>query len=191
MKPMALKGLALAGLMALTPSAFAADYVIDTKGQHASVNFSINHLGFSWLKGRFNDFNGTFSYDSENPAAATVNVEIDTTSLDSNHAERDKHLRSADFLHTDEYPTATFVSTAFEPNADGGLLKGDLTLRGVTQPIVIDVTKVGEGEDPWGGYRAGFSGTTELRLKDFGIDYNLGPAAEVVYLQLEVEGIRQ
>ncbi|MBS99526.1 MAG: YceI family protein [Oceanospirillaceae bacterium] len=192
MKKQLIKGLALAGLISTAPLAMAADYAIDTKGQHASVHFKINHLGYSWVVGRFNDFSGSFSYDAENPSASSVQVEVDTTSLDTNHAERDKHLRSGDFLDADTYPTATFVSTGFEPKADGsGVITGDLTLRGVTKPITIEMSKVGEGEDPWGGYRAGFTGTTEFKLKDFGIDYNLGPAAETVYMQLEVEGVRQ
>lgn len=108
------------------------------------------------------------------------------------HAERDKHLRSADFLDVNQYPEAQFVSTSYTPNGDGtATLDGELTLHGVTRPISIAVEKIGEGQDPWGGHRVGFSGETELQLKDFGIDYNLGPASETVYLGLEVEGIRQ
>ena len=97
--------------MALAAPASAADYVIDTKGGHASINFKIPHLGFSWLTGRFDTFSGTFTYDDKKPEASKVSVEIDTTSLNSNHAERDKHLRSADFLDAAKFPKATFVST--------------------------------------------------------------------------------
>lgn len=181
--------LAAAGL---TAPAMAADYVIDTEGAHASIQFRISHLGFSWLKGRFNDFTGTFNYDAENPEAAAIDVDIDPATIDSNHAERDQHLRSADFLDVETYPEAGFQSTAYSPNGDGtATLEGELTLRGVTRPVTIDVEKIGEGEDPWGGYRVGFTGETQFQLKDFGIDYDLGPAAETVYLTLEVEGIRQ
>ena len=177
---------------ALGTPALAADYVIDTEGAHASIQFRISHLGYSWLKGRFNEFAGEFSYDADNPSAASVQVAIDPASIDSNHAERDAHLRSADFLDVETYPEAGFVSTDYIPHGDGtATLEGELTLRGVTRPISIDVEKIGEGEDPWGGYRVGFSGETQFQLKDFGIDYNLGPAAETVYLELEVEGIRQ
>ncbi|MBN0988255.1 YceI family protein [Amphritea pacifica] len=173
-------------------SAQAADYVIDDKGAHASINFSIKHLGYSWVVGRFNEFNGSFSYDEANPAASTVAVNIKPASVDSNHAERDKHLRSDDFLAVDKFPEAKFISTAFTPADDGtAVLSGNLTLRGVTKPIDISVAKIGEGKDPWGGYRAGFRGTTELKLKDYGINFNLGPASESVYLDLNVEGIRQ
>ena len=187
----ALAGIALTGLLAAGPAA-AADYVIDTEGAHASIQFRISHLGYSWLKGRFNDFGGEFSYDADNPGASEIAVNIDTASIDSNHAERDKHLRSADFLDVETYPEASFVSTDYIPNADGtATLEGELTLHGVTRPIRIDVEKIGEGEDPWGGHRVGFSGETEFALQDYGIDYNLGPASETVYLELEVEGIRQ
>ena len=187
----AIAGLALSAAVIAGP-ATAADYVIDTEGAHASIQFRISHLGYSWLKGRFNDFSGDFSYDADNPAASEITVNIDTTSVDSNHAERDKHLRSADFLDVARYPEARFVSTGFIPKADGtATLEGELTLHGVTRPISIDVEKIGEGEDPWGGYRVGFSGETAFALADYGIDYNLGPASETVYLELEVEGIRQ
>jgi polyisoprenoid-binding protein YceI len=184
-------GIALAGLTT-TGSALAADYVIDTEGAHASINFRISHLGYSWLTGRFNDFSGEFSYDADNPGASAISVDIDPASVDSNHAERDEHLRSEDFLAVETYPEAGFVSTDFIPHGNGtATLEGDFTLRGVTRPISIDVEKIGEGEDPWGGYRAGFTGETSFELADYGIDYDLGPASETVYLQLEVEGIRQ
>lgn len=177
---------------ALSAPAMAADYVIDTKGAHAFVQFKIAHLGTSWLLGRFNTFTGDFSYDSENPNASKVSLNVDTRSIDSNHAERDKHLRGEDFLNVAKFPEATFNSTGYTDNGNGsGTLKGDLTLHGVTKSIEIAVSKVGEGADPWGGYRAGFEGTTKLRLKDYNINYNLGPASEEVRMELYVEGIRK
>ncbi len=169
----------------------ADDYVIDSAGAHASINFKINHLGYSWLTGRFNDFSGNFSYDPYQPEASKVMVEINTASLDSNHAERDKHLRSDDFLSTDKFPTASFTSTDVAVVGEGMSLTGDLTLHGVTKPVVIEVEKIGAGQDPWGGYRVGFAGTTTIALKDFGIDYNLGPASTHAELELHIEGIRQ
>ena len=172
--------------------AYPADYVIDTKGAHAFIQFRISHLGYSWLYGRFNDFDGTFTYDGKNPAAAKVEVNIRTASIDSNHAERDKHLRGKDFLDVGQFPTAKFVSTAFEDKGNGkAALKGNLTLHGVTRPINIDVEHVGAGADPWGGQRRGFFGTTRLVLKDFGIDYDLGPASREVHLDLSVEGVKK
>ncbi|MFC0445377.1 YceI family protein [Pseudidiomarina halophila] len=182
-------GAALSGGLS---QAQAADYVIDMEGQHAFIQFKISHLGYSWLLGEFTDFEGTFSYDEANPGAATVNVTIDTASIDSNHAERDKHLRGDDFLAVDDYPEARFVSTSYTESSDGkGVLAGDLTLHGVTKPIEIAVNEVGAGPDPWGGFRRGFEGKVTLTLADFGIDYDLGPAAKTVDMYLSIEGIRQ
>lgn len=179
------------GLASLTASA-AEQYVIDTKGAHAFIQFRIKHLGYSWLGGRFNTFSGEFTYDDKNPANSKIAVDIDPASIDSNHAERDKHLRSADFLDVKRYPAAKFVSTSYEPKGGGrATLKGDLTLHGVTRPISIDVEEIGHGPDPWGGYRRGFAGSTQFALKDFGIDYDLGPASREVELSLSIEGVRK
>ena len=149
-------------------------------------------MGYSWLTGRFNDFDGSFEYDAAKPADSSINVTIDTTSIDSNHAERDKHLKGSDFLDVKKYPTATFKSTGFKSTGEGvGNMTGEFTLHGVTKTITIPVERLGEGNDPWGGYRAGFSGATILKLSDYGIDYNLGPASSTVEIELHVEGKRQ
>ena len=168
----------------------AADYTIDSG--HSFVQFKISHIGVSWMIGTFEDVSGSFTFDSEaGPEAQSISVEIDTASVDTNHAERDKHLRSADFLNVDAFPTATFVSTGYEGDADGGTMTGDLTLHGVTKSVAIAVSKVGEGKDPWGGYRAGFEGSVSITRKDFGMGYNLGPASESMELFLFIEGVRQ
>ena len=179
-------------ILTLSGIAQAADYTIDTKGAHAFIQFHIQHLGYSWLVGRFNHFEGEFSYDESNPNAAKVAVTIDTASIDSNHAERDKHLRDEEFLDVEKFPEARFVSTAYRDLGDGkGELRGELTLHGVTRPLSIDVTFIGAGDDPWGGYRRGFEGRTRFALADFGIKRNLGPASKEVHLWLGVEGIRK
>ena len=180
-------------LTLITPALLQADdYLIDTEKAHAFIQFRIKHLGYSWLLGRFNDFDGSFSYDEANPGASRVQVNIRTASIDSNHAERDKHLRSEDFLDVDKYPEAEFVSTGFTEKEDGtAVLTGNLTLHGVTRPVTIDVKHIGHGPDPWGGIRRGFEGTTRLKLSDYKIDYDLGPAAREVELFLSVEGIQQ
>jgi polyisoprenoid-binding protein YceI len=185
--------LGLVGLMmiAFSTSSLAENYVIDTKGAHASINFQIPHLGYSMLVGRFDDFSGSFVYDEKNPSASSIEVEIKTASINSNHAERDKHLRGSDFLDVSKYPTAKFVSTSYTETDGKGVLKGDLTLHGVTKPVSIEVTQIGAGADPWGGFRRGFEGRTSLTLADFNINYNLGPASKAVELVLHVEGIRQ
>jgi polyisoprenoid-binding protein YceI len=185
-------GLSLALLLSATAPSAASEYEIDTKGGHASINFRIPHLGFSWLVGRFDTFSGTFSYDEKNPAASRIFVEIDTASINSNHAERDKHLRAADFLDVAQFPTATFVSKSVTPTGDGkATIEGEVMLRGVTKPVTIEAEVMGGGKDPWGGYRQGFSGKTKLTLADFGITRELGPAAKAVELDLHIEGVRK
>jgi len=180
------------GSMIFSGQVAAADYVIDKDGQHAFVNFKASHLGYSWLWGTFKDFEGSFSFDAAQPQASKVNVTLKTASLDTNHAERDKHLRSEDFLNVSKYPTATFKSTSVKSTGEGTAdIQGDLTLNGVTKPVVIAAKFIGEGDDPWGGYRAGFEGTTTLNLKDFDIKMDLGPATQTVDLIISVEGVRQ
>ncbi|XOZ35000.1 YceI family protein [Halomonadaceae bacterium KBTZ08] len=176
--------------------ALAADpsgtYAFDREGQHQFIQFRISHLGFSTLYGRFNDFDGSFKYDAENPEQSSVSVTVDTSSVDSNHSERDKHLRSDDFLNVSKYPEATFESTDVEMKGeDSATVTGDLTLHGVTREVDLDMELINHGKDPWGNYRMGFEGTTTLTLDNFGIDYDLGPEAEQVTLMLSVEGVRQ
>lgn len=184
--------LAAALVASLSPLAHAADYVVDYKGAHASINFKIQHLGYSWLTGRFNKFDGEFNYDDSKMADTKITVNIDPASIDSNHAERDKHLRNEDVLDVNKFKTAKFVSTKVEDLGNNKLkVIGDFTLRGVTKSIVIDAYKLGEGKDPWGGYRAGFSGTTTITMNDFGIPINLGPASTTIELELHIEGIRK
>ena len=187
-------GIAAAALL-LSSMAFAepaGTYQFDKKGAHQFVMFKISHLGYSWLYGRFNDFNGTFTVDAENPENSKVEATIQTASVDSNHAERDKHLRSDDFLNVDKHPTATFESTSVKSTGDGTAdITGNLTLNGVTKPVVIAAKFIGEGDDPWGGYRAGFEGSTTLTLKDFDIKMDLGPASQTVDLIISVEGVRK
>lgn len=179
-------------VIGIQSSAHAETFVIDTKGAHASINFRIKHLGFSWLTGRFDKFSGEFTYDEKAPEKASIKVEIDTASVNSNHAERDKHLRNADFLDVTKFPKATFESTSVEVGENQtAKVHGKLTLHGVTKDITIDAKYIGGGKDPWGGFRRGFAGTTKLALADFGINYNLGPASKEVELDLHVEGIRK
>lgn len=187
-----LLALAVSSIGVMSLPALADTYTIDTKGAHASINFAIKHLGYSVLTGRFDTFSGEFTYDPAKPEASTVNVTIDTGSVNSNHAERDKHLRSPDFLNVEKFPKATFVSKKIVlDDKDEFDIVGDLTLNGVTKSITIEVEKVGEGKDPWGGYRAGFSGETTINLKDFNVKMDLGPASQTVQLELEVEGIKK
>lgn len=188
--------LASAISIALVGSAHASEesgtYDFDNEKDHQFITFKISHLGYSWLYGRFNEFDGQFVYDAENPKNNSVNVTIDTSSVDTNHAERDKHIRTQDLLHASEYPEASFKSKRVELDDEGEAdIIGDLTLRGVTREVTLDAEMIGHGEDPWGGYRMGFEAETELRLEDFGIPMNLGKASETVEITISVEGIRQ
>ena len=186
--------LAILSLFSVASLANAAPerYEMDIEGAHAFIQFKIKHLGYSWLLGRFNQFEGEFELDKDNIEKSKVNVTIDVASIDSNHPDRDKHLRGSDFLEVKKFPKATFVSTKVEKTSDTtAKVTGDFTLKGVTKPLTLDVTYIGGGKDPWGGYRQGFEATTEFKLKDFGITYNLGPASEVVEIYISAEGIRK
>jgi polyisoprenoid-binding protein YceI len=188
-----IKKILLAWLLMSAAFVQAAEYKIDTEGAHAFIQFRIKHLGYSWLYGRFDKFEGSFQYDAKQPNASTVSVTIDTNSLNSNHAERDKHLRDERFFDVAKFPQASFVSKSFVSSADGmkGKLTGALTLKGITKDIDIDVEVVGGGPDPWGGRRQGFTGKAEIVLKDFGFDFDLGPASAVAEVLLDVEGIKK
>ena len=180
-----LSSLLLAGALASTP-AMSANYNIDIPGQHAFITFKANHLGYSYIVGGFNKFDGKFNHDASNPGASKVNVTIDASSIDTNHAERDKHLRSEDFLDTSKYPTITFESTGYSAGSNGDKLTGNLTMHGVTKAIEIDVKHIGEGKDPWGGYRSGFVGNVVLNAADFGLPEWVG----MLDIELNIEGTR-
>jgi polyisoprenoid-binding protein YceI len=182
----------LLAIVCFSGSIQAAKYKIDIEGTHAFITFKIKHLGYSWLLGRFNEFDGEFEYDASQPEKSSISVLINTASIDSNHAERDKHLRDERFLDVKKFPEAKFVSKKITAtDAENAIVVGDFTLHGITKEISFPVQKVGEGKDPWGGYRAGFTGKTELKLSDYGITYNLGPASTIVEIELNIEGIRQ
>ncbi|MDQ7734567.1 YceI family protein [Halomonas sp. SpR1] len=184
--------IAAAALVPLS-QAQAAEYQIDTEGQHAFIQFKISHLGFSYILGSFEEFDGQFAYDPEDLDASSAEIEVQVNSLTSNHAERDRHILSDDFLNASEFPTATFTSTGFESTGENeGVLTGDLTLHGETQEIEMPVTLMGEGDDPWGNYRAGFEGSTTLTLSDYGIDMSDFPESmHELELYVTFEGIRQ
>jgi len=169
--------------MSMAGQAFAQiNYKIDSA--HTFVEFRISHLGFSWMIGTFDKVSGEFSYDPKSGDAPSVFVTIDTASIDTSHAERDKHLRSPDFLDVEKFPTATFVSHGFKE----GVLSGDLTLHGITKAVQIPVKLIGEGKGRRGGYNAGFEGAITIDRRDFGLDKNLGPASWILDLFFSIEG---
>lgn len=188
MKKSLLAGMAALTLLASTPVR-ADSYTIDPT--HSFIQFSISHLGYSLLQGRFNTLSGAFKYDPKAPDASSIRVQVQTASIDSNHAERDKHLRGTDFLDVENHPVARFTSTAIREKDGKAHIEGKLTLHGVTRTVRFEADLIGAGKDPWGGYRRGYAGQLTIKRSDYGISYNLGPAAEFMRLDLFIEGIRK
>ncbi|VVN08126.1 Protein YceI [Pseudomonas fluorescens] len=179
------------GSALLSANVMAADYVVDKEGQHAFVDFKISHLGYSFITGTFKDIDGKFSFDAAKPEASKIEFNVNTASVFTNHAERDKHIASGDFLNAAKFAKATFVSTSVKSTGKNTAdVAGDLTIAGVTKPVVVKATFLGEGKDPWGGYRAGFEGTTSIKRSDFGKQKDLGPASDAVELYVSFEGVK-
>jgi polyisoprenoid-binding protein YceI len=140
---------------------------------HSNVEFAVRHLMITTVKGRFTDVKGTVRLDESDPAHGQAEITISAASIDTREAQRDAHLRSADFFDADSFPTLTFRSTGIKDVAGNRFtLVGDLTIRGVTQQVALDVTAEGRGKDPWGGERAGFSATTKIKRSAFGLMWN-------------------
>lgn len=143
---------------------------IDTA--HSTVEFAVKHMMFTTVKGRFTDVSGTLRFDEQDPTGGSADITIAAASIDTREAQRDTHLRSADFFDVEKFPTLTFRSTKIEGNPREFTLTGDLTIRDVTRPITLDVRHEGSGKDPWGGQRVGYSATGKLNRKDFGLTWN-------------------
>jgi len=143
------------------------DYTIDQT--HTRLGFSARHAMVTTVRGQFTDFTGTAHIDTANPAASKVALTIQTASIDTGVADRDGHLKSADFFDVENNPVMTFRSTKVTSNT----LEGDLTIKGVTRPVVFDLDFNGVSKDPWGGTRAGFEAKTEINRKDFGLEWNV------------------
>ena len=155
---------------------------------HSSVNFWIRHLMISKVRGRFGHWTGAFELDEHDPAKSHVEVQIDASSIDTGEAKRDAHLRSADFFDVEKYPQITFRSTTVEASGNGTYrLKGDLTIHGTTQPVLLDVEYTGRTKDPWGGERTGFTASTKIDRKDFGLTWNQAIEAGGVMVGDKVE----
>ncbi len=165
---------------------------------HSSINFWVRHLMVAKVHGRFHDWTGTLELDDADPTKSKIDVQIDARSIDTREEKRDEHLRSADFLDVENHPKIAFRSTTFErKGADRMLVTGDLTIRGTTKPVTLDVELAGRAKDPWGGERAGFSATASLDRKDFGLQWNVALEAggvlvgDKVNITIEVEAIRK
>jgi polyisoprenoid-binding protein YceI len=153
-----------------TPEIPTGTWTIDPS--HSEVGFTVRHLMVSKVRGNFETFEGTI-HIAEDPLESTVTAEVDLSSINTRDPQRDAHLRSADFFETDRFPKLTFTSTSVEPAGGDFKVTGDLTIKGTTRPVVLDLEFNGVHPDPWGGTRAGFSATTEISRKDFGVDFEI------------------
>src|SRR6516225_4651171 len=139
---------------------------------HTLVELSARHMMFTTVKGRFTGVKGTIVENLDQPALSSVEAEIDATTIATGDAQRDAHLRSADFLDVEQYPTITFRSYGIEGTREQFRLIGDLTIRGTTLPLTLDVVFGGSGKNPWGNRVAGFTATGEIYRQDFGLNWN-------------------
>ncbi|MBI2945879.1 MAG: polyisoprenoid-binding protein [Candidatus Wallbacteria bacterium] len=162
---------ALAVLFALPFAAQAATWEIDAS--HSSIEFSVRHLMISNVTGKFKDFAGTIDFDGKDASKATVEVTIQSASIDTGIEKRDEHLKNADFFDVAKHPTLTFKSTKVEPTGEKtAKITGDLTMHGVTKSVTLEAELLGTLNDPKLGSRAGFTGSTTVNRKDFGLTYN-------------------
>ena len=162
----------LAAALALPASAGTTTWQIDP--QHSSAQFGVTHLMISTVRGEFHGVKGTVVLDDQDITKSTVNVTIDATSVDTREPDRDKHLKSPDFLDVAKYPFLTFKSTKVEQVSPGELkVTGDLTIRGVTKQVVLNVDgPKAPIKDPWGLQRSAVSATTKINRQDFGVSWN-------------------
>jgi polyisoprenoid-binding protein YceI len=168
------------------------DWKIDPA--HSTVDFVGRHLMVSKVRGRFADLDGVI-HVAENPAESSVEVTIQTASVDSRDPQRDAHLRSAELFDVEQYPTITFRSTKVEGEGAEWKVTGALTIKDVTKPVVLDVEYTGAVTDPWGGVRAGFEASTEINREDWGVNWNMALEAggwlvsKKIRIELEVEAV--
>jgi len=139
---------------------------------HSQVEFSVRHLMISNVRGYFTGITGAIQLDEGKIENSSVEVTIDATSIDTRNGDRDAHLRSADFFHVEEFPTLAFRSTGVTKTGNNLEVAGELTIRGVTRPVVLRTEELGSGTDPWGNRKVAFHGETRVNRKDFGLTWN-------------------
>ena len=164
---------------------------------HSEIEFAVKHLMISTVRGRFGAVKGSITIDEANPSNSSVEAEIDTASVDTREEKRDAHLRSADFFDAENHPVMAFRSTSVEQAGRNRFkVKGELTIRGVTREVELDGTDEGRGQDPWGGQRAGFSATTVIDRRDFGLTWNQALetggvlVSNEIKISLEIQAVR-
>ena len=174
----------------------ATSWTIDPA--HSVVEFAVKHLMFSTVKGRFPNVSGAIALNDADLSASSVTAEIDTASIHTGEPNRDAHLRSGDFLDVENFPSITFESTGVVPRGSNSfVIVGNLTLHGVTQEVTLEAELAGKGTDPWGGQRAGFTASTSISRKEFGLTWNQGLEAggvlvsDQVKISLEIQATQQ
>ena len=176
------------------PEIPAGTWTIDSS--HSEVGFSVRHLMVAKVKGWFEKFSGTITI-AEDPLQSSVVADIDLNSINTRDEQRDGHLRSADFFEVEKYPSMTFKSTSVTPDGDDYKVVGDLTIKGTTKPVELDLEYNGSHPDPWGGTRIAFSAEGEISRADFGVDFEVpmdGPGVVVgdkIKLVIEAEAVLQ
>ena len=191
---------AFAAVMAMGSQPLSAEPVVwELDTTHTSVGFAVRHMMVTTVRGGFGSFSGTVEVTDGRPETARVKVTVDASSVDTREARRDQHLRSADFLEVERFPTMVFESIGVEPKgADGLRVTGNLTLRGVTRQVVLDVTDLTQPiTDPGGNQRVGASATARIKRSEFGLTWNRALEAggvvvgDEVTIQLDVQLVRQ
>lgn len=165
---------------------------------HSSVQFWVRHMMVSKVRGRFEQFSGSVDADEDNVPKSRIEVQIDAASINTGDAQRDGHLRSPDFLNVEAYPYVTFVSTDVQHDgSENGTIAGDLTIRDVTRPVVLQVEYSGQGRNPWGATVAGFNAKTKINRKDYGLEWNVALetggwlVSDEVTIEIEIELTKQ
>jgi polyisoprenoid-binding protein YceI len=164
---------------------------------HAAIEFSVKHMMVSTVKGHFRGVTGLIEVNESNPALSSVTAAVDVATVDTGVAQRDEHLRSADFFDAERFPQITFRATNIEPDGDNWKMTGDLTIRDVTRPVTFDVEFEGRVIDPWGNDRAGFTASAKINRRDFGVNWNGVIEAggvvvsDAVKITLNVEFVKQ
>lgn len=165
---------------------------------HTTIGFQARHAMVAKVRGRFSEFTGSMTLDGANPAASSAEITILAASIDTRTADRDAHLKSADFLDVENFPTLAFTSTKVTQTSDVTFtVEGDLTIRDTTRPVTVAFELLGTSQDPWGGTRIGFEGTAEISRKDFGLVWNVALetggvlVSDTVKLEFDVEAVKQ
>jgi polyisoprenoid-binding protein YceI len=175
--------------LAAAPGRAADNYAIDPA--HSSVTFKVQHVGISWVHGRFNNLAGTFTIDKDDPGKSAFEATIKTDSIDTAQPARDKHLKSPDFFNAQQFPEITFKTTSVKAVEGGYELTGDLTLHGVTKAVVFTLQGGKTAEFPKGTQRIGFTAAVTLKRSDFGMDKFIPAVSDEVPVEISFEGVKK